>query len=68
MKPRAHGYNVSIREIRVSEVRIDPGQILTVWIDGIQIEIRHASSGPELFCDELEKIEKKGFDEWGVIE
>ena len=55
------GRNPTIRA-EVESIRVKPGQALTVWLDGEQVDLRVLHDGTrEIFCD---AVQARPYDEW----
>jgi hypothetical protein len=65
MKPAFANTTIS-GKADVETVHVLTGQFVTVWLSGVQVELRVRPDGvPEIFCDSLKT---KPFSEWELAE
>ena len=49
-------------DINVEEIRVEPGEYITVWLNGIQVELRVLPNGRrQIYCNKLHTVP---FSKW----
>ena len=50
----------------VETVHVEPGQVVTVWLNGNQVELRVLADGTEEIFIHTGSVEVKDFEQWEI--